>query len=376
MKRKKNKDRTTCDALRFAISITEGLEGAAASEDYREVCEYWERRASRLIKAGFIEKEGENKSLAGTTYTCRQWLKYKQCYRIERGLADDLFEMDDLSFPVDALKLPFPVIYLDMENAIPHQKDVDSGVPIGVFLLISEVPYGKNTIANLCSIVTLMRNDPNEESEFSFGHFGFDYYSEHMERTLEDTINSLAGAVPYANDVIRKAFLFAAYLSSGKPDVSENEVQKAFYRPSQKPKESAVRKWDVGVRYVAEKIAYKEHKSPAAAGTNALHMTTAGDGYDAVDDRTDVSVPVASSAVVNESRKPRSRPRSHIRKAHWHTYRIGKGRMERKILWIPPITVNVAAADGKKQMTDMPAVVHISKKVRPKKEMRGGQNIC
>lgn len=36
-----------------------------------------------------------------------------------------------------------------------------------------------------------------------------------------------------------------------------------------------------------------------------------------------------------------ARPRPHIRRAHWHTYRIGKGRAESRLKWLPPIPVNV-----------------------------------
>jgi len=47
----------------------------------------------------------------------------------------------------------------------------------------------------------------------------------------------------------------------------------------------------------------------------------------------------------------RSRPRAHIRRAHWHTFRIGKGREKLKINWLPPIPVNVESPD------DLPAVI-------------------
>lgn len=39
----------------------------------------------------------------------------------------------------------------------------------------------------------------------------------------------------------------------------------------------------------------------------------------------------------------RARPRAHIRRAHWHSYRVGPGRNERVLRWIAP---TVVAADG------------------------------
>ncbi|WP_447973921.1 AcrVA2 family anti-CRISPR protein [Nitrospira sp. Kam-Ns4a] len=38
----------------------------------------------------------------------------------------------------------------------------------------------------------------------------------------------------------------------------------------------------------------------------------------------------------------RARPRGHIRRAHWHTYRVGTGRRDVRLKWLPPIPVNLA----------------------------------
>lgn len=44
--------------------------------------------------------------------------------------------------------------------------------------------------------------------------------------------------------------------------------------------------------------------------------------------------------------------RPHVRRAHWHTYRVGPGRTESRLRWLPPVAVNVDDA-GK-----LPSVVH------------------
>lgn len=46
----------------------------------------------------------------------------------------------------------------------------------------------------------------------------------------------------------------------------------------------------------------------------------------------------------------RARPRAHMRRAHWHTYRVGSGRAERVLKWLPP---TIVAADG----SEMPVTV-------------------
>ncbi len=47
----------------------------------------------------------------------------------------------------------------------------------------------------------------------------------------------------------------------------------------------------------------------------------------------------------------RAHPRPHIRRAHWHAYRVGPGRQEVRLHWLPPIPVNV------EDFSDLPTVV-------------------
>lgn len=79
------------------------------------------------------------------------------------------------------------------------------------------------------------------------------------------------------------------------------------------------RQWDVGVRMgAALRRAYQAQETGEPAGDN---------------------------------QGERQRPRPHIRRAHWHTYRTGKGRSSRILKWIPPIPVNLESVD------DLPATV-------------------
>ena len=38
--------------------------------------------------------------------------------------------------------------------------------------------------------------------------------------------------------------------------------------------------------------------------------------------------------------KTHNSPKSHIRKAYWHTYKVGPGRKETIVKWVAPILVN------------------------------------
>lgn len=122
--------------------------------------------------------------------------------------------------------------------------------------------------------------------------------------------------MPEIKRALRTALLLAAYISSEKPDITENEVQKTFYRPSGKLKTSAVRKWDIGVRYATE----VRRRLTETSDTNRPHGTGKS-------------------------------PRPHIRKAHWHIYRIGPGRKETKVLWLAPIEVNCRIGNEKAENT-------------------------
>lgn len=84
------------------------------------------------MKDGWIEKEREAVRLAHTTISVADWLKFKQCYIVKKELAEDLFTMDDLTFPVCALHMPFRTIYLDWK-AFEYNSIHDTW-PLGAFI--------------------------------------------------------------------------------------------------------------------------------------------------------------------------------------------------------------------------------------------------
>ncbi|RMH32058.1 MAG: hypothetical protein D6690_14495 [Nitrospirae bacterium] len=52
-----------------------------------------------------------------------------------------------------------------------------------------------------------------------------------------------------------------------------------------------------------------------------------------------------TSPETDSSLSTRARPRPHIRRAHWHTYRIGPGREAAQLKWLPPIPINLDNLD-------------------------------
>lgn len=296
MKRKKE----NCHPLVFAEKMVE--DGSMPwLHDIRECEEKFAKSSDWLMKKCLIERQEETKRLARSAYSCADWLKYKQCYSITKELAEDLFSMQDLSFPLEQLHLPFPTIYIDFRGLeLPR---IRGSVPLGVFLTLDDVPYGE-MVASLCSILTIGWN--SEIQDYVFGGISFDFSTDYMESTLEETVEKLSEGFPDERVLLKDALLFAAYLSSAEPDITEDDVQKKIYRPSAKPKYSSIRKWDVGMRYMKEKKRVQVEQSKEF-----------------------------------ENVKSRCSPRPHIRKAHWHRYYVGSGRKETKVLWIAPVAVGL-----------------------------------
>lgn len=62
------------------------------------------------------------------------------------------------------------------------------------------------------------------------------------------------------------------------------------------------------------------------------------------------------SETQNNNDSDRSRPRAHVRRAHWHTFLSGEGKKDRKLKWLPPIPINISDIDT------MPATIKQAKK--------------
>lgn len=256
------------------------------------------------------------------------WTKYKQAYKITPELAKDLLGMDDLSFPARKIKMPFRTVYFDLSDLRMTStgdgiSDTTHAFIEGIFLTYEKVPFeGEET--GFAGFVVL--TGVPKTKELLFGGVSLAVDDADDSQTLNDLIEANAG-MPEIKQALKTALLLAAYISSEKPDITENEVQKTFYRPFGKLKTSlktsAVRKWDIGVRYATE----VRRRLAETSDTRRPHSTGKS-------------------------------PRPHIRKAHWHIYRIGPGRKETKVLWLAPIEVNFRIG---KERAETPAVVRVLK---------------
>lgn len=316
MKRKRPEEYTP---VQFAKNMIQNPE----SPLYNDVgyCQDFMAKHKNLMHVyGLSASEQDCRNIARTLYMVRDWMKTKQVYKIIKELADDLFSMNDLTFPANSLRLPYRTIFMDFSSLeLPvtgTQLQGKDYIVYGVFMTLGEVMYYGEP-GTMCGFITILspKEGIKERTEISYGAIAFDYMETDDGKTLKDRIEELTRDFTGPRDSLIKALLFAAYLSCEQPDIEENEVQKSFYRPSEKLKTSSVRKWDVGIRYTRE---IKRHQK------EGTHSAGTGNG---------------------------TAKRPHIRKAHWHVYRYGKGRTQKKVLWIPPIEVNC------KTKPELPVVV-------------------
>lgn len=272
-------------------------------------------------------------NISRTAFIAADWNRTKQSYKITKELAGDLFSMDDLTFPAGSINLPYRTIYLDLSDCdLRITREESKTLVIDMILSGIYLTFGTIMVdglpAIMCGFVTLL-TDPRDGS-ISFGGISFDV-TDAVEgnMNLNQFIEESTIGFEEIRDSFRKALLFAAYISSEKPDVEENEEQKKYYRPSTKSKNTSIRKWDVGIRYQREIL--RRNAINALDDVNSSDHAKGHSGY---------------------------KLRPHIRKAHWHTYRCGKGRTERKILWVPPVEIN---CDEKE---NLPVVVHLKDRAK------------
>ena len=263
------------------------MEGLKNYEQYLTYCGTHRRELARTLVGQ--DQYMEPGALAPLIYTAKDWLAYKQSYRISKEFAEDLFSSEAMDFPLADIRLPFPTIYLDFEEL------EGADIPKGAFCTISEVPTEKG-MAHMCSMIFLFQTAAGTE----YAGMVFDY---RLPISVEENIEKY-GETEQIRQFSRHVLQFAAYLASYEPDVIENPVQKKFYKASSKPKVSSVRKWDVGVRYRKLK---------------AVHRQTTKDGL--------------------APGRHHASPRPHVRKGHWHTYKVGQGRKETRLKWLPPVMV-------------------------------------
>lgn len=219
-----------------------------------------------------------------------EWRKSKQVYSFSKELINMISDTEEFEVCGEIFEyLPYPCFYIE----IP-----DSKLFHGMF-----IKYLKDAV-NDALLFILLCNDG------AFAHYAFDLTK---TSNFYETIEKYAACFQNAShrEFLKKYMIFgfqaSMYLCAKNSDVSENLTQQKIYKPSNRIKNnfSEIRKWDVGFRIIKDiNASFHSHESMGTDG------------------------------------KIRNRPRQHWRKAHWHTYWVGKGRTKRELRFIAPILVN------------------------------------
>jgi hypothetical protein len=255
--------------------------------------------------------------------TALTWISGKMIYHFDGTLADALTAQPlDGNIPSEALNfMPYPCVYIDrrinfegfetigffawldwvhsdLEKHLRLQFLCKNSDAVRVFMPLT----GGTIDDNIAEIFCPSRNPTGQPN---FGDMRLDSM---FPKLLAACINLLL------------------YICSEKPDMpDDSELRQRRSRDSRGiPKRAA--RWDVGTRIGA-----------AIRKAEDVQLTSNEAGKH--------KFPI--------SRPPYSSPRPHLRRAHWHSFWMGKkDSAERKLVlrWLPPIPVNI---DG----TDLPAVV-------------------
>lgn len=248
-----------------------------------------------------------------------EWVNSKTVYKPDKHFAESLIKMKNIDISEYMIDhIPNSIFYIDLS-------DIPDFLPaIGVFVKVSKktekiAGIERKILYITCYIIT----------------HDYCFHSWYMEGTIGDKDNTVhfnPNEIPdapyqtmnqsiYNKPVISKSKLIAfavgmvAYITSKEPDIIESETTKHTYkkRPEgQKPKNkfSEVQIMDVGFTYGNfVRNTLSKLKSEYKGGTHRS-------------------------------------PIPHFRCAHWHLYRVGKGRKNIIYKWIEPTFVNGKSAQN------------------------------
>lgn len=259
------------------------------------------------------------------SYVLEGWRRNKQVYTFSEEFYNMLCTMEDIQPEVEMFEcLPYNSFYIEL--AVKNKYD-------GIFVKFDKISNKlffilvfkkegssifvikfeeKLTVKQLCESITRV-----EYKEL-------DRISKRSKNTISNahSLNELL-------EILTFAIQATMYLCATNSHIEENEAQKKIYKVSPnsiKDRYAEVRKWDVGYRLSAEeRVCVRDFKIE--------------------DSNTETELLC----------KRRNRPRQHWRRAHWHTYLVGKGRTEKVLRFIPPTLVNNIE-------DELPVVNHLVKK--------------
>ena len=268
----------------------------------------------------------EFRDFFGIPLVLDKWATQKIVYKIDGSFFKELYQSTDVVITKDAMShLPYDMFYIDFSDCAELTPIVGSFVDV----------YGKPDSPQFALYMVT-----KDETIFSYyshllyqedgtSHFDKILSPNKFAKTVADE-NGICHQVTLGNDrrrdVVAGIIQTMLFLYCDNKDIEENPVTKRTYKKTTavKNKFSEIRMWDVGIRY-------------GKAITNAKKEIEK-----IADSEQEFERESEETPKVHKSRKP---IRPHVRRAHWQRYKVGKGRTETRIHWIPPTFVC-----GKKQI--------------------------
>ena len=280
----------------------------------------------------------EFRDFFGIPLVITKWTRHKIVYKIDGSFFKELYQSDDIVITKDAMShLPYDMFYIDFSDCAELTPIVGSFVsifgkpdnPQFTLYMVTE----DETIFSYYSHLSYQEDgtslfEKNYPQNNKFAKYVEDEDGTYHQITLENDRR---------RDIIVGVIQAMMFLHCENKDIEENPVTKKTYKKTTtvKNKFSEIRMWDVGIRY-------------GKAITNAKKEI-----QKIADSEQEIEQEAEDMPKTHKSRKP---VRPHVRRAHWQRYKVGKGRTETRINWIPPTFVC-----GKKQIPVTIYPVHTNK---------------
>lgn len=295
----------------------------------------------------FDQRSTEWKDVLTTNLVLSTWMKFKMVYKIDNDFFHEIKQTENLITSKEMFdKLPFKCFFIDLTEV----DNIANFKGAWVYITTDDIHGNKDFYS---VNIYMVQNDnftfftyyswykfTDEQQEIEW-HSDDLPKSDFIARTFvgeddlmtKDIRSLLNNPTDFTKDdlidvtldmrdeydpresIVVSIFQIMSFIAIDASDVNENATTKSTYRPHKegsriKNKFSEVRMWDVGVQYgKAIRVAKREYKK---------HIEREND------------------SVESKDRKP---VRPHIRRAHWHKYRVGEGRKETKTLWLAPVYV-------------------------------------
>lgn len=292
------------------------------------------------------ERQTEWKDVLSTNIVLSMWSQFKMVYKIDNDFFHEIKQTENIITSKETFdKLPFKCFFIDLTEVDNIANFKGAWVYITKDSIDGKEVYGVNiymvqndnfTFFTYYSWYKFTDEEPEIEwhsddlpkSDFIARTFVgeddlmtkdirslLDNPTDFTKDGLIDVTLDMRDEYDPREDIVITIFQIMSFIAIDASDVRENATTKSTYKPHKegsriKNKFSEIRMWDVGVQYgKAIRVAKQEYKK---------HIER------------------ENGSIQTKDRKP---VRPHIRRAHWHKYRVGEGRKETKTLWLAPVYV-------------------------------------